>query len=32
MYKKYGYRTKRIWKNYYREEREDALVMEKKLY
>lgn len=32
MYKKYGYKSKRLSKNYYKEEREDALVMEKKLY
>lgn len=31
MYRKYGYKVMRILKNYYQEEREDALVMEKKL-
>jgi ribosomal-protein-alanine N-acetyltransferase len=31
MYKKYGYNVIRVLKNYYQEEKEDALVMEKKL-
>ena len=31
MYKKYGYKVIRVLKNYYQEEKEDALVMEKKL-
>jgi len=31
MYRKFGYKVIKIWRNYYREEREDALVMEKKL-
>jgi ribosomal-protein-alanine N-acetyltransferase len=31
MYKKYGYNVMRVLRNYYQEEREDALVMEKKL-
>ncbi|MDD5014862.1 MAG: ribosomal protein S18-alanine N-acetyltransferase [Atribacterota bacterium] len=31
MYRKYGYKMMRVLKNYYQEEREDALVMEKKL-
>jgi len=31
MYIKYGYKVIRFLKNYYQEEKEDALVMEKKL-
>ncbi|MEA2087732.1 MAG: ribosomal protein S18-alanine N-acetyltransferase [Candidatus Caldatribacteriota bacterium] len=31
MYKKYGYKVIRILRNYYQEEKEDALIMEKKL-
>ena len=31
MYRKYGYKVIRILRNYYQEEKEDALVMEKKL-
>jgi len=31
MYRKYGYKVIRVLKNYYQEEKEDALVMEKKL-
>lgn len=31
MYRKFGYKVIKIWRNYYREEKEDALVMEKKL-
>ena len=31
MYRKYGYKVMRVLRNYYQEEREDALVMEKKL-
>ena len=31
MYRKYGYKVIRFLKNYYQEEKEDALVMEKKL-
>ena len=31
MYRKFGYKVMKIWRNYYREENEDALVMEKKL-
>jgi ribosomal-protein-alanine N-acetyltransferase len=31
MYEKYGYKVIKVWKNYYREEKEDALIMEKKL-
>jgi len=31
MYEKYGYKVIKVWKNYYRKEKEDALVMEKKL-
>ncbi|MCK4240296.1 MAG: ribosomal protein S18-alanine N-acetyltransferase [Candidatus Atribacteria bacterium] len=31
MYRKFGYKVIKIWRNYYREENEDALVMEKKL-
>ena len=30
MYRKYGYKVMRVLRNYYQEEREDALVMEKK--
>ena len=30
MYKKYGYKAMRVLRNYYQEEREDALVMQKK--
>ena len=30
MYRKYGYKVIRILRNYYQEEKEDALVMEKK--
>jgi len=32
MYKKFGYETIKILKNYYRKDKTDALVMEKKLY
>jgi len=31
MYKKYGYKVIRFLRNYYQKEKEDALVMEKKL-
>lgn len=31
MYRKYGYKMIRVLKNYYQEEKEDALIMEKKL-
>jgi len=31
IYRKYGYRVVRSLRNYYQEEKEDALVMEKKL-
>ena len=31
MYKKYGYKVIRFLRNYYQEEKEDALIMEKKL-
>jgi len=31
MYKKFGYEVIKMWRNYYREEKEDALIMEKKL-
>lgn len=31
MYRKHGYKVTRVLKNYYQEEREDALVMEKKV-
>ena len=31
MYRKYGYKVMRVLRNYYQEEKEDALVMEKKL-
>ncbi len=31
MYRKYGYKVIKIRKNYYQDENEDALVMEKKL-
>jgi len=31
IYRKYGYKVIRVLKNYYQEEKEDALVMEKKL-
>jgi len=31
MYRKYGYKVIKFLKNYYQEEKEDALVMEKKL-
>jgi len=31
MYKKYGYKVIRSLRNYYQEEKEDALIMEKKL-
>ena len=31
MYRKYGYKVIRIRKNYYQDEKEDALVMKKKL-
>ncbi len=31
MYRKFGYEVIKMWRNYYREEKEDALVMEKKL-
>jgi len=31
MYRKYGYKVIRVLRNYYQEEKEDALVMEKKL-
>lgn len=31
MYKKYGYKVMRVLRNYYQEEKEDALVMEKKV-
>jgi ribosomal-protein-alanine N-acetyltransferase len=31
MYRKYGYKVIRVLENYYQEEKEDALVMEKKL-
>ena len=31
MYRKFGYKVMKVWRNYYREENEDALVMEKKL-
>ena len=31
MYRKYGYKVIRFLRNYYQEEKEDALVMEKKL-
>jgi len=31
IYRKYGYKVMRVLKNYYQEEKEDALVMEKKL-
>ncbi len=31
MYRKYGYKVIRSLRNYYQEEKEDALVMEKKL-
>ena len=31
MYRKYGYKVIRVLKNYYQEEKEDALVVEKKL-
>jgi ribosomal protein S18 acetylase RimI-like enzyme len=31
MYRKYGYKVIRFLRNYYPEEKEDALVMEKKL-
>lgn len=31
MYRKYGYKVTELLKNYYQEEKEDALVMEKKL-
>lgn len=31
MYRKYGYKVTKIRKNYYQDEKEDALVMEKKL-
>jgi ribosomal-protein-alanine N-acetyltransferase len=30
IYRKYGYKVVRVLRNYYQEEREDALVMEKK--
>ena len=31
MYRKYGYKVTRVSRNYYQKEKEDALVMEKKL-
>jgi len=31
IYRKYGYKVIRVLKNYYQEEKEDALVMEKEL-
>ena len=31
MYRKYGYKVIRVLRNYYQEEKEDALIMEKKL-
>jgi ribosomal protein S18 acetylase RimI-like enzyme len=31
MYRKYGYKVIRVLENYYQEEKESALVMEKKL-
>jgi ribosomal-protein-alanine N-acetyltransferase len=31
MYRKYGYKVMRVLRNYYQEEKEDALIMEKKL-
>jgi ribosomal protein S18 acetylase RimI-like enzyme len=31
MYRKYEYKVIRILRNYYQEEKEDALIMEKKL-
>jgi len=31
MYRKYGYKVIKLLRNYYQEEKEDALIMEKKL-